>query len=606
VADSEAPPATFRIVFAAVGGALLSGVAALVTLSGVDGSGAPLAAAARGSIVAVPVAVGCYAWHRRRGERFGPLLVLTGYAWFFATLSESDDELLYSIGRVAGWFAELQLIYLMLAFPSGRLPERVDRLLVGATALVLVLLYLPALLLADAYPVPAPPTSCTADCPSNEFFVLDEEPGFVDSVLRPVRDFATIALALAVVARLALRVRGATRAMRRTLSPVLAVAAARALTLAVAVAVRRAAPNSSAVEVLTWMLGMALPLMAIAFFVGLLRWRLFVARALERLGARLRSGLDGAQLRLALSEALDDPSLSLAYWVPSGGGRWVDSSGRAVLLPPAAKGRCVTEVREDGRPMAAMVHDEALVDQTELVEATVSYARMALENERLAAKVEASLEEVRDARARILASADEERLRIQRDLHDGAQQRLVGLRFQLELIEDQVREDPDAGLQRLHALGGEVQQTLDELRSLARGVFPPVLADHGLGPALRAVANSSPIPVTVETDGIRRYRREVENAVYFCCLEAMQNAAKHASGATGVDLALTGRGELRFEVRDDGAGFDPEAASTGVGLANMRDRLAALGGELWIDTARGRGVVVRGVVPLGEGFTRSG
>jgi signal transduction histidine kinase len=275
----------------------------------------------------------------------------------------------------------------------------------------------------------------------------------------------------------------------------------------------------------------------------------------------------------------------------------VDAGGRPVTLPPIGSGVCVTEVTEAGWAVAAIVHDESLLDQPELLEAIASYARIALENERLSGRVDASMRELRESRARIQASADNERRRIERDLHDGAQQRLVGLRIQLELAEELVREDPDAGLDRLHALGDDVDAILDEIRSLARGVYPSLLADQGLADALQAVALRAPVPVTLDVDGVGRYPQDVESAVYFCCLEALQNAAKHA-GATTITVRLGQREALSFEVRDDGVGFDTDALAAGAGLTNMRDRLLAIGGELTIVSTPGAGATVIGSVPL--------
>ena len=329
VASKHAAPIR-KIVAAAVAGGVLCCVSVLVTLSGVHSGPAVAEAAGRALMVAAPVAVGCYAWYRRPQERFGVLLVAAGYGWFLTTLAESDVALLYSVGRIAGWFVELQLVYLTLSFPTGRLPGRIDRALVGAAAATLVLLYLPSVLLADRFPLPAPYTSCVSDCPLNAFFVLDAEPGFVDSALRPFRELLTIVLFLAVTARLAFRVRHATHAMRRTLSPVLAVAVPRALPRALALAARRLDASAPAVDALVWAIAMALPLMAAGFYVGLLRWRLFVASALEKLTGRLRADLDATALRDALADALDDRSLESRLSSTRGrgagsmarGGRW--------------------------------------------------------------------------------------------------------------------------------------------------------------------------------------------------------------------------------------------------------------------------------------------
>jgi signal transduction histidine kinase len=592
-----------RIAVVAGLGGVLTCVSVVVTVLGHDSGDTALIASLRALMVAVPIAVGCYAWNRRPNERFGPLLVVAGVLWFLTTLAEADSSVLYSVGRIAGWIVELQLVYLILSFPSGRLNAGVDRALVWAVAGMIAVLYLPTALIDASYPVPAPYTSCHDACPANAFFVLDSEPGFVDSAVRPLRELLTVALFLAVTARVGTRVRHATRLMRRTLTPVLGVALARSAVLAIGVAIRIAAPDSAAVDALRWVIALGLPAMAFGFFVGLLRWRLFVAEALQALGLRLQSGTDAASLRSILADTLDDPSLWLAYWRGAG---WVDAEGLPVELPDPESGCCVTEVRDGDRRIAAIVHDDALRDQQQLVEAAAAYACIALENQQLGAKVESSLRELRESRTRILTTADRERRRIERDLHDGAQQRLVALRIKLELTEELVRENQASGLAELRALGSDVDETLDEIRSLARGVYPAPLADQGLAGALRMAALHTALPTEIRAGGIGRYPPEVESAVYFCCLEALQNASKHAQGATRVTVSLAEDDALRFDIRDDGDGFDTQSTASGAGLANMRDRLAAIGGELTIESMPGGGSVVSGSVPLSSGRPRTG
>ena len=174
----------------------------------------------------------------------------------------------------------------------------------------------------------------------------------------------------------------------------------------------------------------------------------------------------------------------------------------------------------------------------------------------------------------------------------------MALGIQLELTEDLIRQDRERGLEKLHALGDEVGKTLEEIQALARGVYPALLADRGLPEALRAAALRLPVTATVNPDGVGRYPAEVENAVYFCCLEAMQNASKHAPDAGAISIALGEDDGLVFEVRDDGAGFDPALVAPGAGLTNMKDRLAAVGGALDIRSAPGRGTLVVGRIPL--------
>jgi len=209
------------------------------------------------------------------------------------------------------------------------------------------------------------------------------------------------------------------------------------------------------------------------------------------------------------------------------------------------------------------------------------------------------MREVQASRARIAASAERERQRIERDLHDGAQQRLVALRIELELAEDLVRRDPERGARRLHQLEHEVDEALEELRALAHGVYPPLLADRGLAEALRAVLARFAVAARLDARAVGRYAPEIEGAVYFCVLEALQNVLKHARRARHVDVCLDGsvRGELRLSVRDDGDGAADGALREGTGVTNMRDRLVALGGEVELSSRPGAGTLVRGWVP---------
>ena len=588
----------FQVAAAGVAGMCLSAVAAAVTVANMAPESAAPAAAARAAMVAVPIAVGLYVWYRRPAERFGRLLVWVGISWFPTTLAESGDSLLYSVGRVSGWMVELGLIWLVLAFPSGRLTARVDRALVWVTAALVALLYLPTALLAESYPVPSPFTSCATGCPENAFQVLGSEPLAVGSVLIPLRELLTVLLFIAVTARLMQRVRRASSLMRRTLAPVLTVAIVHLVITAVAIGARRATPESPVLEPFVWASALTVPLMAVAFFVGLFESRLYVADALQEVGMRVRGRLTRDQLRTVLSEALEDPSLELVYRGDGGPSQWIDAQGRPVEPPGPDSGRWLSDVRAGDRLVAGIVHDAALRDQSEFVQAVASYAVIALENQRLSAKVDSSVRELRESRARILIAGDRERHRIERDLHDGAQQRLVALRIQLELTEELLGTHPDHGLDKLHSLGEEIEKTLDEIRALARGVYPAQLAHRGLADALRAAALRLPMAAIVEPDGIGRYPQEVENAVYFCCLEAMQNASKHAPDAHSVTIILGGGDALVFEVRDDGGGFDDSAAQEGAGLTNMRDRLAAIGGAVEIRSVLGRGTVVTGKVPL--------
>ena len=229
---------------------------------------------------------------------------------------------------------------------------------------------------------------------------------------------------------------------------------------------------------------------------------------------------------------------------------------------------------------------------------------LALHNARLDSALEASFEalrrqadELRASRARIVASADAERRRIERDLHDGAQQRLVGLMLRLEEARELSTTDSASAANAIGELKLEVERALDEVRALAHGIYPPLLAGSGLVEALSAAAGTAPIACRVEHAAIGRYPPEIEAAVYFCCLEALQNASKHAGAGARASISLSdGEGRLTFDVSDDGAGFDPAQVDGGVGLTSMRDRLGAIGGSLEIESAPGGGASVRGTV----------
>jgi signal transduction histidine kinase len=548
--------------------------------------------------VAVPVAVGLYA-SRREGEgRFGRLLVLCGLASFLPALAESDSSLLHTIGRVSAWVSVLLLVWLILSFPRGFLETGVDRALVAAGLAVVALLYLPTALLVETYPVSSPWDACGSHCPGNAFLVAASQPGFVDAVVVPARELLTVVVLTLVMARLANRVRGATALMRRTLEPVLPVAIGALLAFVLYVIVRRASAGSPVLEMLRWAVALSLPATAIAFAIGLLRWKLYVADALEALGHEVTQSLTRAELRAALATALRDPALDLLHRVEGAGVHWVNADGRRVEPPTAESSLVLTEVRGGDRAVAGLVHDRALCEHSEFVEAVSAFALIALDKQHLAGRVEETLSELRASRARIAAAADRERRKIERDLHDSAQQRLVALRIQLDLAETLMLTDPHAGTQRIHDLREGVDAALAELRSLARGIYPPLLAERGIGEALRAAALRLPVHAVVKVDGAGRYPQDVENAVYFCCLEGMQNASKHARTASNIEILLEERaGSLRFEVRDDGAGYDTTSVRGGTGLSNMRDRLAAVGGEITVSSEPGGGTSVSGEVP---------
>lgn len=302
-----------------------------------------------------------------------------------------------------------------------------------------------------------------------------------------------------------------------------------------------------------------------------------------------------------LREPLGDPGLRLGFW-HSTPGDWVGHDG-AVLGSPGV-GQALTVVERDGRPAAAIVHDEQLSEDPELLQAAGAAGLLAQENAELDAAWKDSLrelaesrDELRDSRARLASAGERERRKLERDLHDGAQQRLVAAAINLTLADEagDERELHD----RIADSRTEIEQALTELREIAHGIYPTALARSGLSRAFEWLAGRSQGTVTVNEASVGRFSPEIELAVYYCALEAIQNAAKHAGPDARVWIRLhVEADELRLEVRDSGRGFDVARARGGVGLENMRDRLGAVGGHVDVNSEPGNGTLVTASAPV--------
>jgi signal transduction histidine kinase len=244
--------------------------------------------------------------------------------------------------------------------------------------------------------------------------------------------------------------------------------------------------------------------------------------------------------------------------------------------------------------------------KAKLVADLAAQAGLVLRNVRLTGELQARLEELRAAQKRLVAAQDEARRRLERNIHDGAQQRLVALSVRLRLAQSLVTKDPAETGRMLEQLQAETTETLEDLRDLARGIYPPLLADKGLVAALEAQARRSLVKVELHPDGAGRYPQEVEAAVYFSVLEALQNVSKYAN-AEHADVRLSeSDGALRFEVRDDGDGFDAATAGRGTGLQGIADRLAALDGAVEVRSRPGAGTTVAGTIPITPGSSLAG
>ena len=325
--------------------------------------------------------------------------------------------------------------------------------------------------------------------------------------------------------------------------------------------------------------------------LGFLRARL-ARSALGDLFLELRGDPSPADLQEALSRALRDPSLSLLYWLPEFGS-YADLEGRAVELPESDDGRAVTLIDRDGVQVAALLHDLALAQEPELLDAATAAASIALENAQLHVELRARLEELRGSRARVIDAGQKERQRLERNLHDGAQQRLIALSLELSRLEQQ-EEDPVLSA-RLDEARRELAVSLAELRDVARGLHPAVLTGHGLEVALESIAARSPVSVdlTVELEG--RLHERIEVAAYYVVSESLANVAKHAQATIAkVDVVQT-NGHLLVEVVDDGVGgADTEGGS---GLRGLADRVEALNGRLRVWTPLGGGTRVKAEIP---------
>jgi signal transduction histidine kinase len=582
--------AVLAVAFVALVGAVVVGVLAT------DSSDRVPAAVAAGLAVGVPAAVGLLAWRTQPDARFAHLLVAMGAASALPALSHSSHSLVYSVGRVSVYFVVPAMLCLMLAFPSGRLARRWDRRLVVGIAVLVGTLYLPTALFSDAYAIPAPWTSCTDDCPANAFALVDVDPTVGDAI-RACREVLFTLATIAVLISLVARARGAAPLLRRALVPVVVVAAFQSIAFALYQWERRNGDVPEAVDVMRWIWLFTLPAVALSFAAGLLHRRLQVSASIQRLAAELRPPADAEQLRRGLASTLEDPDLRVVYRLADDPDRWVDESGRPTAAPAAGPGKAVTEVEAGGRLIAAVVHDAALGPDRRLVQTAAVYGLMVLENTRLVEELRESLRRLSEAEERRAAAATEERQRIERNLHDGAQQRLVALRINLAQLAGRIGRDAPDRAAELDVLGSQIDVTIDDMRRLAHTDSPPLLAEAGLVMALKAATRNAGLDIAVHDDRLERFPPEIERTVYFACLEATQNAVKHARGATAATIVLTVDDELHFEIVDDGAGFEA-AARGGQGLANMAARVAAVGGKLTVHSTPGRGTRVVGTIPL--------
>jgi signal transduction histidine kinase len=348
--------------------------------------------------------------------------------------------------------------------------------------------------------------------------------------------------------------------------------------------------------IVLWLLALPTAVLAIAVLDSLRTLLCTITRAL--LSPRQAAG---GPVREMLAASLGDHSVTVAYWLPDREA-FVDEAGRRVALPQSGSGRAWTAVERDGRTVAAIVHDASLDTSRELVQAAAAASSLAIDNERLKADLRARLEELRVSRLRIVEAADAARRRIERDLHDGAQQQLVALALELRMLRSRVGDETVQA--KVDDLSSRLASALEELRELARGIHPAVLVDHGLGAAITALAERMPIIVDRELELEERLPVPVESAAYFVVAEALTNVVKYAEADSArVRIRRVGD-ELHVLVADDGAGGADVTA--GSGLPGLLDRVAAVGGTLTVDSPRGGGTRLEARLPCDPAPTRPG
>ena len=526
-------------------------------------------------VVLAYVLAGVIAWWRRPESWLGPLMIAAGFGTFVSMLGWSNNDLLRTVGQTLDFLPPILFLHVFLAYPSGRLERPSERVIVAAAYVTGIGLGIVRMLLGGFGP--------------DGMFQLTSEPGVADVVLR-IQLVTSAALAVAGIGVLVARRRGAGRPLRRS-QALLHDSFALALVM-IAVLAMRHALGISGFETIQRITFFVVGLAPLAFLVGLLHARL-ARSAVGDLFVELRADPAPGDLRDALARALRDPSLRLSYWLPQFRS-WADLDGRAMELPSNGSGRATTLIDRGGERVAALLHDPALRDEPELLDAVGAAAGIALENGHLHAELSARLEELKGSRARIVDAGQDERRRLERNLHDGAQQRLIALSLELSLLEERLESDPELRA-RLDQARREVAASLEELRDVARGIHPAVVSGHGLGVALEQLAARASVPVRLNVELAGRLPERLEVAAFYLVSESLANVGKHANATSAsVEVART-NGHVVVQVADDGiGGADTELGS---GLRGLADRVEALDGRLRVWSPKGGGTRLRAEIP---------
>ena len=566
------PPRPFVLSAIALAGCVAALGVAVITY-GIDEPAPGVDAVLGAWIVLSYVLCGVIAWSRRPESRFGPLMVAAGFGPLFSRLSELDASLPQTIGEVCRLLPVVLFLHVFLAYPGGGLEGRFERMLVTAGYSAVVGFGVAAMMLGPS---------------GRESLIEVVSRERAADVLIGIGTISTAAIALIALILLFVRTRSSRRPVRRSLMR--ACFALALVTLALGLVWRHF--DWGAAEPIKLAAFALVGLAPVLLLIGFLRARL-ARSAVADLFVELRADPAPADLRDALARALRDRSLELVYWLPEFGS-YATLDGREVDLREVDAGRAVTLIDHEGVPVAALLHEPALKDEPELLDAVAAAAAISLENGRLQAELRARLEELRGSRARIVEASQRERQRLERNLHDGAQQRLIALALELSLLGAQLEGDTSSTT-RLADARREIATSLEELREVARGIHPAVVSGHGLEIALEQLAARAVVPVRLKVEVHGRLPEPLEVAAFYLVSESLANVGKHAQArSVAVDVARVD-GQVVVEVIDDGiGGADTERGS---GLRGLADRVEALEGRLRIWSPIGGGTRLRAEIP---------
>ncbi len=538
---------------------------------------------------AVLILAGLGIWLRARSPRVGQLVLVAGACYYLGDLRVSEQPVVFAIGFCLAYVWTAVLGHLVLVWPSGQLTGRPVRVLVAACYLAAagtqVVRYL-------------------VDRPTPPWWYGIHNTPTSNTVSAKVGSLLLVALVVVVVVVVVRRWAVSTRLRRRPSAPVWA-AFLLGVLLALGPSIASAINAPVSVELSLMLAGLGFGLMGVLVAM-VVRWARAEAAqwvvAKTVLAQTLESQSHPGQLQEALARALGDPTLRLAYPLPDGS--YVDIEGRPVEVRPDLATRVVTPVSRGGTVFGLIEHDEALNEQRKVADAAVTVAGQSIENAFLYARLRAEVKQVRISRLRLSIAEFEERRRIQRDLHDSAQQPLFAVLVQLNAAEHALADDGDGALTAARAkvrqAHAQLEDAIKSIRELTQGIYPTVLIEHGLAAAVEGLADQSTIPVAFDVPD-QRWPRRAEIVAYFVIAEAITNVRKHTA-ASRIDVAVDRRADrLVVEISDDGpGGVDPDA---GTGLRGLRDRVEAEDGTLTVISVRGHGTRIIADIPAAERIT---